>query len=137
MNPLANDLDYEIERLEKKVAEGCTIAFSQPLFEIDAVERFRKRIEHLPLRFMLGVIPLRTIRHAEFLHYEVPGMNVPEHIRQRMRAHGASTETASREGIEIAVEFMQHARSLSDGVYLMPPFKKYDMAVEILQRIQT
>ncbi|MFM7774140.1 MAG: methylenetetrahydrofolate reductase, partial [Candidatus Kapaibacterium sp.] len=74
VNPLADDLDLEIARLERKVEEGCTIAFSQPLFELDVLERFRTRISHLPVRFMLGVIPLRTIRHAEFLHYEVPGM---------------------------------------------------------------
>jgi homocysteine S-methyltransferase len=135
VNPLADDIGYEISRLEQKVSEGCTIAFSQPLFELEVLERFRKRIEHLPVKFMLGVIPLRTIRHAEFLHYEVPGMTVPEVIRERMRKHAASTEAASREGIEIAVEFLQRAKSMSDGVYLMPPFKKYDMALEILERV--
>ncbi len=135
VNPLADDIGYEISRLEQKVSEGCTIAFSQPLFELEVLERFRRRIEHLPVKFMLGVIPLRTIRHAEFLHYEVPGMTVPEVIRERMRKHAASTEAASREGIEIAVEFLQRAKSMSDGVYLMPPFKKYDMALEILERV--
>lgn len=136
VNPVADDLDFEVSRLEQKVHEGCTIAFSQPLFEPAALERFRSRTENIPVRFMLGVIPLRTVRHAEFLHYEVPGMNVPEHIRERMRVHGTSTESASREGVEIAVEFMKEARHMSDGVYLMPPFKKYDMAVEILERIR-
>jgi homocysteine S-methyltransferase len=136
VNPVADDLDFEIARLEQKVHEGCTIAFSQPLFEPAALERFRARTEKIPVRFMLGVIPLRTVRHAEFLHYEVPGMNVPEHIRERMRVHGSSTESASQEGVEIAVEFMREARHMSDGVYLMPPFKKYDMAVEILDRIR-
>jgi homocysteine S-methyltransferase len=53
-----------------------------------------------------------------------------------MRVHGSSTESASQEGVEIAVEFMREARHMSDGVYLMPPFKKYDMAVEILDRIR-
>lgn len=136
VNPLADDLEYEIGRLEQKVAEGCTIAFSQPLFEVEALEHFRARIRHIPVRFMLGVIPLRTIRHAEFLHYEVPGMTVPEGIRRRMQNCSTSTEAASREGIEIAVEFLEHAKSMCDGVYLMPPFKKYDMALEILERIR-
>ena len=136
VNPLADDLEFEIGRLEQKVAEGCTIAFSQPLFEVEALERFRAKIDHIPVRFMLGVIPLRTIRHAEFLHYEVPGMTVPETIRRRMQNCSTSTEAASREGIEIAVEFLEHAKTMCDGVYLMPPFKKYDMALEILQRIR-
>ncbi len=136
VNPAAEDLDHEIERLVRKAAEGCEVAFSQPLFEYALLERFREKTAHLPIRFMLGVIPLRTLRHAEFLHYEVPGMTVPASIRERMRSAGTSTETASREGIEIAVEFLKQARPLVDGAYLMPPFKKYDMAVEIMRRIE-
>ncbi len=136
VNPVAEDLDHEIARLAQKAAEGCEVAFSQPMFELDLVERFRERSAHIPIRFMVGVIPLRTVRHAEFLHYEVPGMTVPAAIRERMRAAGPATEAASKEGVAIAVEFLQAASKLADGAYLMPPFKKYEMAVEIMQRVQ-
>ncbi len=134
VNPAAEDLDHEIARLAQKAAEGCQVAFSQPLFELNLLERFRAKTQHIPIRFLLGIIPLRTVRHAEFLHYEVPGMTVPDAIRERIRSAGSSTEAASKEGIDISVEFLREARPMVDGVYLMPPFKKYDMAVEILQR---
>jgi homocysteine S-methyltransferase len=137
VNPAAEDLDLEIARLAQKAAEGCEVAFSQPIFELSLLEKFRARTANIPIRFMLGIIPLRTLRHAEFLHYEVPGMTIPSWVRERMRAAGTSTEAASREGVSIAVEFLREAKASVDGVYLMPPFKKYEMAVELLERMRS
>jgi methionine synthase I (cobalamin-dependent)/5,10-methylenetetrahydrofolate reductase len=133
-NPCAFDLDREVRRMEQKASQGAHIAFSQPVFEIKTLETFLNRIHHLNIKFMLGVIPLRTPRHADFLHYEVPGMDVPEWVRKRMHAT-QSTEEASREGITMAVDFLRQAKTMVDGVYLMPPFKKYSMAVEILEQL--
>jgi homocysteine S-methyltransferase len=95
-----------------------------------------ERIRGIDIRFLVGVIPLRSIRHAEFLHYEVPGMTIPAWVRERMRAAGSSTEAATQTGIEIAVEFLSDIRDRVHGVYLMPPFKKYDIAVRIMHSIQ-
>jgi homocysteine S-methyltransferase len=133
-NPVADDMDREIGRLERKAAEGAQVAFTQPVFELDALQEFFNRIEHIPITIMLGVIPLRTAKHAEFLHHEVPGMNIPDWIQKRMR----TAENPSAEGVTIAVEFLEQAREHQKrlaGIYLMPPFKKYDMAVEILERV--
>ncbi len=101
---------------------------------MDLLDRFLDRIKDIDIRFMLGIIPLRTIRHAEFLHYEVPGMTIPSWVRDRMRT-APSTEEATDIGIDIAVEFLQSALARVNGVYLMPPFKKYDIAVRILSRL--
>ena len=84
---------------------------------------------------MLGILPLRSVRHADFLHYEVPGMTIPQWIHDRL-ASRKTTDEQSAEGIEICVEFLRDAKSLVDGAYLMPPFKKYQMAVDILDRIR-
>jgi homocysteine S-methyltransferase len=134
-NPLADDLERELVRLERKVAEGAHVAFTQPVFETEVLETLFARIEHLPVKIMLGVIPLRSAKHAEFLHHEVPGMNIPDWIQNRMR----SAENPSSEGVDIAVEFLEKVRSsFSDriaGIYLMPPFKRYDLAVEIIERV--
>ncbi|MES2765476.1 MAG: bifunctional homocysteine S-methyltransferase/methylenetetrahydrofolate reductase [Bacteroidota bacterium] len=134
-NPAADDMDREIARLEEKAAEGAHVAFSQPIFDMKMLESFRKRTQHINIHFLLGIIPLRTARHAEFLHYEVPGMSIPEWVRKRMHSTGTSVEAASREGIAITVEFLKEASASVDGAYLMPPFKKYSMAVEILQQL--
>ena len=82
---------------------------------------------------MLGIIPLRSAMHAEFLHHEVPGMKIPAHIQQRMR----SASDAAGEGVAVAVEFLDATLAMRDriaGIYVMPPRKKNEMIVEILQR---
>jgi methionine synthase / methylenetetrahydrofolate reductase(NADPH) len=135
-NPVADDMEREIDRLHQKIREGCEVIFTQPIFEMHIVERFVELIK--PFRgntkLMLGILPLRSVRHAEFLHYEVPGMEIPTWIHDRL-AKQSSMEAQSEEGIAICTEFLRDAKRLIDGAYLMPPFKKYSMAVEILQRV--
>lgn len=132
-NPVADDMDREIARLERKVAEGAQVAFTQPLFEADSLRNFLNRTEHIPIPIMLGIIPLRTARHAEFLHHEVPGMKIPDAIQRRMR----ESATAPAEGVAIAVEFLESIadmRARTAGIYVMPPLRRNDMIVEILER---
>ncbi len=135
VNPAADDLEREMDRLAMKAEQGAHVAFSQPVFDPELLATFLERTRSIDIRFMLGIIPLRTIRHAEFLHYEVPGMTIPAWVRERMQAAGDNTERATDVGIEIAVDFLQSVLGMIDGVYLMPPFKKYDIAVRILQAI--
>ncbi len=135
-NPIADDMERELMRLEQKIAEGCEVIFTQPIFEMHVLSKFMENIKPFQknAKIMLGILPLRSVRHAEFLHYEVPGMNIPQWIHDRIAKH-TSVEAQSKEGIDICVEFMKEARALVDGVYMMPPFKKYNMAVEILERV--
>jgi homocysteine S-methyltransferase len=134
-NPAAEDWDTELRRLERKVEERAQVVFTQPVFDPELWERFRQAIAHLPVFVLVGVLPLRNVRHAEFLHYEVPGIRVPRWVRQRM-ARARTAEEALQEGISLAVEFLRVARKDADGVYLMPPFRRYDVAVEILRRLE-
>ncbi len=135
VNPAADDVEREIDRLAMKAEQGAHVAFSQPIFDPEILDRFLERTKHINIRFMLGIIPLRTLRHAEFLHYEVPGMFIPKWVRERMATAADSTEHATTIGIELAVDFLRLALNRIDGVYLMPPFKKYSIAVEILNTV--
>ena len=83
--PGAADLDKEIQRLERKKAAGAEIVMTQPIFQTDLLERILRRIAHLELPVLVGVLPLVSYKNAEFLHNEVPGMQIPEEIRERMR----------------------------------------------------
>jgi homocysteine S-methyltransferase len=131
-NPTAQNLDYEISRLEKKVEAGAQIVFTQPLYEMRTLELFIKKIEHLKIPIMLGILPLRSYKHAEFLHNEVPGINIPDWVREKLYlAH----DDAGKVGVEISAQFLKEAKHLVQGAYLLPPFKKYHIAVEILQKI--
>ena len=135
-NPVADDIEREMRRLEQKIKEGCEVIFTQPIFEMPILERFIELMKPFrgDAKIMLGIIPLRSVRHAEFLHYEVPGMNIPTWIHHRIESR-STTEEQSAEGIDICVEFLKDAKSLVNGVYMMPPFKKYHMAVDIMERI--
>ena len=128
-NPAADDIEREIKRLEKKAQEGATMYFTQPVFDIKTLEYFLDATKHLSMQCILGIIPLRSIKHAEFLHYEVPGMVVPDWVRKKLK--DANTESGI-EGMNIATEFLKQAKHIVQGVYIMPPAKKYDMAINIL-----
>jgi homocysteine S-methyltransferase len=136
VNPVADDMQRELDRLARKVGEGCEVIFTQPIFELSALETFLNAISAFKAdaKVMLGILPLRSVRHSEFLHYEVPGISIPDWIHNRIARHN-DVDSQSKEGIDICVEFLAEAKRMVDGVYLMPPFKKYSMAVEILQRI--
>ncbi len=134
-NPVAEQWETELERLERKVAEGAHVVFTQPVFDPELWERFRQATAQLPVAVLVGVLPLRSLRHAEFLHHEVPGIVIPRWVRQRM-ARASNPEDALREGIAIAVEFIRAVQQSADGVYLMPPFRRYDVAVEILRQLE-
>ena len=132
-NPKAHDMDREVYRLEKKIEAGSDIIFTQPMYEMDTLEEFVKRIQRWNIPIMLGVLPLRSYKHAEFLHNEIPGMNIPESIREQLRN---ARERASVIGVELARDFLHEARQLVAGAYLMPPFKRYDIVPQLLEAIR-
>ena len=82
---------------------------------------------------MLGILPLRSYRHAEFLHNEIPGMVIPDSIRESLRSAGSK---ASVMGVQLTKEFLHNAKYLVAGAYLMPPFRKYEVISQILEALQ-
>ncbi|HTY38530.1 MAG TPA: bifunctional homocysteine S-methyltransferase/methylenetetrahydrofolate reductase [Bacteroidota bacterium] len=132
-NPKAGDMDREIKRLSKKIEAGAHIIFTQPMYEMKTLEQFVRQTEQWKIPIMLGVLPLRSYRHAEFLHNEIPGMNIPENIREKLRG---SRERASLLGVELTKEFLRDACHLVAGAYLMPPFKKYEVVPQVLEAIR-
>jgi homocysteine S-methyltransferase len=130
VNAMADNFDAEMEKLEKKVAAGAEVVFTQPIYEMRTLEHLLKRTGQWKLRIMLGLLPLRSYKHAEFLHNEIPGMAIPDRIRERMRTAG---ERAAQTGIDTAVEFLREAKPLITGAYLLPPFKKYEIVPQILE----
>jgi methionine synthase I (cobalamin-dependent)/5,10-methylenetetrahydrofolate reductase len=129
-------LDKEVRTLHKKIVAGADFALTQPIYETAPVEAFIRRYqsEYGPLRLPLlaGVLPLYGARHAAFLHNEVPGIFIPEAIRQRIASAGAE---ASAEGVRLAQELLAELRGLVQGAYLMPPFGRYDLAAEVLDSL--
>jgi homocysteine S-methyltransferase len=132
VEPAAADIDEEVGRLRRKVESGAQVIFSQPVYELDSVDRLLKMIEDLTVPIMLGILPLASHRNAEFLHNEVPGMAIPEPIRERMRKAGTGN-AAQDEGIAIARETVDAFKDRVYGFYVMPPFNRHDAAIRVLE----
>ena len=137
LDPGAADVDREIKTLRKKVGAGADFALTQPVFEAGVVRAFLARYEELhgplELKLLVGILPLASARHAEFLHNEVPGITLTESVRDRMRLAG---DKGRQEGIKIAQELLAELREIVAGVYLMPPFGRFDTAAEVFSIVR-
>jgi homocysteine S-methyltransferase len=137
LNLGAKDVGREIRLLRKKMTAGADFALTQPVYEARTVERFLKAYQSefgpLDLPILVGLLPLYNHRHAAFLHNEVPGIDIPTSIRDRIDAAG---EDSAAEGVRVAIELMDEMRDMVQGVYLMPPFSRYDLAAEIIEAIR-
>ena len=140
LDPTATDAQTEWDRLERKLAAGAHLVMTQPLYDVAQVEAMfveaRRRFgpRGFPVPLLLGVLPLVSSRHAEFLHNEVPGITIPEETRARMRAAGAAGTEA---GIDMADALLAAVGDEVSGTYLMPSFGRYEQAAELVRRIRT
>jgi homocysteine S-methyltransferase len=131
VNPTATDLDAEFEYVKRKLDAGPQFVMTQPVYELGCWERFVERLSGLSkIPIMIGILPLQSYRHAEFLHNEVPGIQVPDWIRKRM--HEAGNE-GQRVGVELARDLLLKCKESANGVYLMPSFGRYENCLEVLE----
>jgi len=133
-NPNGQKMEVQVARLEKKVANGATFAQTQPIYDLDTLKRMLEQTAHLGIPILPGVLPLVSGRNAEFLHNEVPGIVIPEAIRKRMA--GKTGDDGIKEGMAIAREFIGAAIGQAGGFYIVPPFGKYQIAVELVKFIK-
>ena len=134
-DPSKPDKEKEVRRLEQKVAAGAEYVMTQPVYDPKTLEQFFAMIKHIQVPVLVGILPLYSHRNAEFLHNEVPGMIIPEDIRERMQRAG-SGEKAQAEGVAIAQEATLAARELGQGIYIMPPFNKVDLALRVIEVLE-
>ncbi len=130
-NPGAIDLELEIDRLYKKVDAGAEFILTQPVFDSEKLAQTLERMKDLHIPVFVGILPLASYRNAEFYHNEVPGMEVPKVIRERMqKASDKGKDFAAAEGILIAQQTLLDTLNLVEGAYIMPPFGKVESAIE-------
>jgi methionine synthase / methylenetetrahydrofolate reductase(NADPH) len=130
LNPVADDLDNEIERFHAKVEAGAHFAMTQPLFDPEHWHAFLKKLGGKPpIPVMIGIWPLNSYKQALRLNNEVPGIVIPEPLLKSMEAAGAA---ARDRGFEVAREMLTWACTELAGAYLIPPFKRYEEILEIL-----
>lgn len=136
VNPGAVNMEEEIRRFEWKVEAGAEYAITQPVFDTDQLKRFLKMIEHVRIPIVAGIWPLVSFRNAEFLHNEVPGVEVTPEILERMRvASDKSKEHAREEGITIARESLLEVRDVIQGVQVSAPFGNVKYALQVFEAL--
>jgi methionine synthase I (cobalamin-dependent)/5,10-methylenetetrahydrofolate reductase len=129
VNPSAHDLETEADRFRQKLAAGATFAMTQALFDLSYLDRFEELIGGWPVPLLLGIFYVRSYQLAVRLHNEVPGIVVPEDVQRRLEKAGAN---AGAEGLALAKELYAQAREKVAGVYVIPPFKQPEAALELL-----
>jgi methionine synthase / methylenetetrahydrofolate reductase(NADPH) len=137
LNMGAQDIDKEIDLLVKKMEGGADFALSQPVFVPAHVERFLKRYEELrgeplTLPILMGVMPLYSLRHAQFLDNEIPGINIPADIMKRIEDAG---DDAAQVGVRVAQGLVREMRDFVQGAYIIPAFGKYELAAHVIDAV--
>jgi methylenetetrahydrofolate reductase (NADPH) len=129
-HPESDGLQRETERLKEKIRRGAQFAVTQPVYTLETAKRLAEAAQSAGAPVMLGILPLRTPRHAEFLHEKVSGITVPESVRRSMR----DAPDPAAQGIELSRELLHGASGMFAGACLMPPFGHYEIIGRLLER---
>jgi len=130
----ADPLETELRLMRRKVEAGCHFFVTQNVFDEKVLERFLEKASKFDRPIMIGVLPLHNSRHAEFLHNEVPGMNLPDWVRERMSRAGDIN--GPKEGQAMARDLLAICREKAAGAYLVPSFGRYDIVAELVAGVK-
>ncbi|HEY9868764.1 MAG TPA: bifunctional homocysteine S-methyltransferase/methylenetetrahydrofolate reductase [Candidatus Obscuribacterales bacterium] len=133
MNPTAENRALEIDRVRRKIEAGAHFVMTQPIYQMRDLTDFLDDFGDCPVPILVGIMPLHSSKHAEYLHNEVPGITIPERIRLAMEKSG---EEGARVGLELAEELLEEVRKIAAGVYLVPSFGRYDDMCTLVERLK-
>lgn len=138
LNPCSPEPANEIKNLVRKLNAGADFFLTQPIFDPQTLREFFERLaaktgQPLDRPVLVGILPLASGKHANFLHNEVPGIVIPESMRQRMER---AKDQGIREGIRIALELIEQSKPWAAGIYVMPQFNRYDVVAEIIEAVR-
>lgn len=132
-NPNVRHLDKAVQRLEKKIASGADYVMTQPVYDPELIVRLSEATKHLDIPIFIGIMPLASGRNAEYLHNEVPGIQLSDEVRERMA--GLEGEEGRAMGVTIGKELLDVATKHFNGIYLMTPFMFYEMSAELTEYV--
>ena len=130
VNPMAEDLEYELDWYYQKVEAGADFAITQPLYNLEQLDRFFSRVPHPSIPTVVEIMPLQSYRHAEFCHNELAGVVIPEEHLARMKQAG---ERGIEVGFELAHQFLLDVFDRVNGVLFVPSFHRYEMVAELVR----
>ena len=134
-NQGALNVEEEVRRFRYKVGAGAEFAITQPVFEVDELALFLERIADVRIPILAGIMPLGSLRHAEFMANEVPGVSVPDAVLERMREADAAGRAAD-EGIAIAREVVSGIRSMVQGIQITTAAGAIEAALDVVETVE-
>lgn len=132
-NPNVKSLERAVQRAEKKIEAGADYFISQPVYSVEKLVQFHEAVKDLPVPVYVGIMPLTSSRNADFLHYEVPGIKLTDDVRSLMAKYTDDPTAAAREGLAISKSLIDAATELFNGIYLITPFMRYELTVELTE----
>jgi homocysteine S-methyltransferase len=137
LNLCAPEPEQESRNLQRKLRAGTDFFLTQPIYRpedgIEFLSKYAKKHGKLDKPVLVGILPLVSWKHANFLNHEVPGISIPDQTIQRMEKAG---EGAAEEGVKIAVELIEQIKPWAQGVYIMPQFSRFDLIAEIIDQVK-
>jgi homocysteine S-methyltransferase len=134
LNPTAENRQQEKDRFAKKLEAGAHFVMTQPIYQPSDLTDFLADFGACPVPILVGIMPLHSFKHAEYLHNEVPGITIPEPVRRAMEKAG---EEGARVGLELAEQLMDEIRPICSGVYIVPSFGRYDEMCTLVQQMKS
>jgi homocysteine S-methyltransferase len=130
VNPMADDLEFELDWYHQKVEAGADFAITQPLYNLDQLDRFFNRVPKPPIPTIVEIMPLQSYKHAEFCANELAGVVIPDEDLVKMKEAG---ERGIEVGFQLAHQFLLDVFDRVDGVLLVPSFHRYEMVAELVR----
>lgn len=134
-NPNVANLERAVQRMERKIESGADYILTQPIYSKEKFAELSEATSHIDIPIYVGIMPLTSTRNAEFLHNEVPGITLTDDVRERMKAVADDREQSTAESIAISKELIDAALEHFDDLYLITPFMRYDIVVELVHYI--
>jgi len=134
LNHTGENRQSELVRFRRKIEAGAHFAMTQPVYQLSDLTDFLNDFGDCPIPILVGIMPLHSHKHAEYLHNEVPGISIPKHIREAMEKSG---EAGAKVGLALAEELLEEVRPYCQGTYLVPSFGRYDDMCALVRKLKT
>lgn len=134
LSPTAQNRALEMERIKRKIEAGADFIMTQPIYRTSDLTEFLDEMGGSPIPVLVGIMPLHSSKHAEYLHNEVPGITIPKHVREAMAKAG---DEGAKVGLELAEKLLEELRDKIEGTYLVPSFGRYDDMAALIKRLKS
>jgi methionine synthase / methylenetetrahydrofolate reductase(NADPH) len=133
-NPNVSKIEAAVRRLEKKVEAGADFVMTQPVYDVESIQRVAEAVRHIPIPVFIGIMPLTSHRNALFLHNELPGVKIPDTVMEQM--DGLKGPQARDLGVTLAKDLLDEAVRHFNCIYLITPFAYWEMTAELTRYIR-